>query len=254
MALNTAEALEMQEKARATGLKFMLHFNQRFRPEHQYFRRIVESGELGQIYYATAGWRRMRNIPGLGGWFTQKKLSGGGPLIDLGVHMLDLARWIAGRPRATTVSASTFGQLGARIAREEGKAFDVEDLAVALIRFDNDLTLNLEASWALNFEPREKITLELSGTEGGLSSISYDYKENHVSIFRERDGALTRTEPLRYPPTFEDAQQHFVNCILENREPEASAEDGVEMMRILDAIYESARQGREVVVKREGAA
>ena len=248
MALNAAEAIEMREKVRQTGRKFMIHFNQRFRPEHQYFRRVVQSGELGEVYYASAGWRRMRYIPGLGGWFTQKKFSGGGPLIDLGVHMLDLTRWILGRPRVATVSASTYGHLGKRIAAGEGKTFDVEDLASAHIRFENGATLHLEVSWALNFEQREKIYLQLSGTGGGLSSVNYDYKDKEVSIFREHEGVVTRTEPLNYPAAFENAQQHFVDCILRDREPDASADDGVEIMRLLDAIYESARLGREVTL------
>jgi predicted dehydrogenase len=249
MAMNTAEALEMQAKVQESGRKFMIHFNQRFRPEHQYFKKVVASGELGPVYYATAGWRRMRYIPGLGGWFTQKKFSGGGPLIDLGVHMLDLTRWIIGRPKVTTVSGSTFGEIGARIARAEGKAFDVEDLASALIRFDNGTTLHLEVSWALNFERREKIFLELSGPAGGLSSISYAGKEKEISIFREQDGVLTQTEPISYPTTFASAQQHFIDCILNDTEPDANAEDGVEIMRILDAIYQSAHEHREVTVR-----
>ena len=248
MALNTAEALEMQARVKATGLKFMIHFNQRFRPEHLYFRKVIESGDLGRIYYASAGWRRMRNIPGLGGWFTQKAMSGGGPLIDLGVHMLDLTRWITGRPKVTTVSASISGFLGTKIGLEQGKLFDVEDFANALIRFDNGLTLHLEVSWALNFEAREKIFLELSGTEGGLSSLNYDYKDTHLYVFRDHGGVLTRTEPLKFPSSFENGQQHFVNCILHDRQPDASAEDGVEIMRILDAIYESAKLGHEVNV------
>lgn len=248
MALNTAEALEMQARVKSTGLKFMIHFNQRFRPEHLYFRKVIEGGDLGKIYYASAGWRRMRNIPGLGGWFTQKAMSGGGPLIDLGVHMLDLTRWITGRPRAITVSASTSSYLGTNIGLDLGKKFDVEDFANALIRFDNGMTLHLEVSWALNFEDREKIFLELSGTEGGLSSLNYDYKDKHLYVFRDHGGVVTRTEPLLFPTSFENGQQHFVNCILHDREPDASAEDGVEIMRILDAIYESAKLGHEVMV------
>lgn len=248
MAMNTAEALEMQAKVKETGRKFMIHFNQRFRPEHQYFRRLVAGGEFGPIYYATAGWRRMRYIPGLGGWFTQKKLSGGGPLIDLGVHMLDLTRWIIGRPKVQTVSGSVFGEIGARIAAQQGKLFDVEDLASAFIRFDNGVTLHLEVSWALNFERHEKIFLELSGVQGGLSSI-HRGNEKEVSIFRESGGVLTRTEPISYPPSFASAQQHFVDCILNNTEPDAGAEDGVEIMRILDAIYASAACGKEISIR-----
>jgi predicted dehydrogenase len=249
MAMDTAEALEMRERVRQTGRKFMIHYNQRFRPEHQYFRKLVASGELGDVYFGNAGWRRMRGLPRFGGWFGQKKMSGGGPLIDLGVHMLDLARWLIGSPKAVTVSASTFSHIGSSMARQQGKEFDVEDLASALIRFDNGASLIMEVSWALNFEEREKTYLELSGTKGGLSNVTFDYKDTTTYIFREENGAMVKSVPLHYPPSFENAQQHFINCILEDREPEPGADAGVETMRILDAIYESARVGREVELR-----
>lgn len=249
MALNAAEALEMRAKVRATGKKFMIHFNQRFRAEHQFFKTIIDSGKLGDIYYATTGWRRMRGIPKFGGWFGQKKMSGGGPLIDLGVHMLDLTRWLIGSPKAVTVSASTYSHLGRSMAREQMKEFDVEDLAAALIRFDNGSSLMLEVNWALNFEEREKVFLELSGTKGGLSNVTFDYKDTTTCIFREENGAMVKTVPLKYPEAFETAQAHFVRCIREDLEPSAGASDGVEIMRILDAIYASALDQREVVMK-----
>ena len=249
MAMNTAEAEEMQAAVRASGKKFMIHFNQRFRPEHQYFRDVIKRGELGNVYYASAGWRRMRGMPRFGGWFGQKKMSGGGPLIDLGVHMLDLTRWLIGNPKVVTVSASTFAHIGQALAKEQKKDFDVEDLASALIRFDDGSSLVLEVSWALNFEEREKIYLEMSGTRGGLSSVSYDYKDTSVCIFREQNGALIKTVPLKYPTATETAQSYFLRSIEEDFEPEAGAADGVEIMRILDAIYESARIGREVELR-----
>jgi predicted dehydrogenase len=249
MAMDTAEAREMRDCVRKTGLKFMIHYNQRFKPAHQYFKNLIASGGLGDVYYGCAGWRRMRGMPRFGGWFSQKKMSGGGPLIDLGVHMLDLTRWLIGSPKAVTVSASTFSHIARDIARAQKKEFDVEDLASALIRFDDGSSLVLEVSWALNFEEHEKVYLELSGTKGGLSNVSYDYKDTATCIFREENGAMVKTVPLKYPPSFENAQQHFVNCILEDRQPGPGADDGVETMRILDAIYESARIGREVELR-----
>lgn len=249
MAMDTAEALEMRERVRKTGLKFMIHYNQRFRPEHQYFKKLIAAGELGNVYYGSAGWRRMRGMPRFGGWFSQKKMSGGGPLIDLGVHMLDLTRWLIGCPKAVTVSASTFSHIAQSIARAQEKEFDVEDLASALIRFDNGASIILEVSWALNFEEREKVYLELSGTRGGLSNVTFDYRDTTTCIFREENGAMVKSVPLSYPPTFENAQEHFINCILEDRQPNPGADDGVETMRILDAIYESARIGREVELR-----
>ncbi len=249
MALNAADALEMRAKVRATGKKFMIHFNQRFLAQNQFFKTLIDAGKLGDIYYATTGWRRMRGIPKFGGWFGQKKMSGGGPLIDLGVHMLDLVRWLVGSPRAVTVSASTYSHLGQSLAREQRKEFDVEDLAAALIRFDNGVSLMLEVNWALNFEEREKVFLELSGTKGGLSNVTFDYKDTTTCIFREENGAMVKTVPLKYPEAQEHAQAHFVRCIREDLEPSAGASDGVEIMRILDAIYASALDQREVVMK-----
>lgn len=249
MAMDTAEAIEMRAKVRTSGRKFMVHFNQRFRAEHQFFRSIIESGKLGEVYYVSAGWRRMRGMPKFGGWFGQKKMSGGGPLIDLGVHMLDLTRWLVGNPKAVTVSASTFAHLGQSLAREQQKTFDVEDLASALIRFDNGATLVLEVSWALNFEEREKVYMELSGTKGGLSNVTFDYKDTTTCIFREENGAMVKTVPLKYPTDFESAQEHFVKCIQNDLPINSGADDGVEIMRILDAIYESARIGREVELR-----
>ena len=233
----------------AVSLAVPNYLNQRFRPEHQYFKNLIASGDLGDVYYGCAGWRRMRGMPRFGGWFSQKKMSGGGPLIDLGVHMLDLTRWLIGSPKAVTVSASTFAHIAQSLARAQKKEFDVEDLASALIRFDNGSSLIIEVSWALNFEEREKVYLELSGTKGGLSNVSFDYKDTTTCIFREENGAMVKTVPLKYPPSFENAQQHFVNCILEDRQPGPGADDGVETMRILDAIYESARIGREVELR-----
>jgi len=249
MAMDTLEAIEMRDRVRKTGLKFMIHYNQRFRPEHQYFKHLIAGGGLGDVYYGCAGWRRMRGMPRFGGWFSQKKMSGGGPLIDLGVHMLDLTRWLIGSPKAVTVSASTYSHIAQSLARAQNAQYDVEDLASALIRFDNGSSLLLEVSWALNFEEREKVYLELSGTKGGLSNVTFDYKDTTTCIFREENGAMVKSVPLKYPPSFENAQQHFLNCIIDDRQPGPGADDGVEIMRILDAIYESARIGREVELR-----
>ena len=113
---------------------------------------------MEDVYYATAGWRRMRGIPRFGGWFGRKKMSGGGPLIDLGVHMLDLARWLIGSPKAVTVSASTFSFIGQSLALAQKKDFDVEDLASALIRFDN----------GINPRARGKLGAEFRGARESL--------------------------------------------------------------------------------------
>ncbi len=247
MALNAQQAEEMLRVSRETGKKLMIHFNYRFSPPSQFLKRYVDEGHLGQVYYAHTRWLRARGIPKLGGWFGIKKLSGGGPLIDLGVHRLDLAMWLMGYPRAISVSASTFDLLGARLARQSNAQYDVEDLATALIRLDNGATLNLEVSWAGGTDKREEMFTGIYGTEGAViqrnTGEGYDFE---ALALRDVAGTLTAVNPRMYPRECPSAIEHFLNCILQDCPPEASAENGVEMMRILDAIYKSAAEGREI--------
>jgi len=247
MALNAQQAQEMLQVARETGKKLMIHFNYRFSPPSQFLKRYVDEGHLGQIYYAQTRWLRARGIPRLGSWFGIKELSGGGPLIDLGVHRLDLAMWLMGYPKAISVSASTFDLLASRLAREARARFDVEDLATALIRLDNGATLNLEVSWAGGTEKQEDMLTAIHGTEGAVIQRNRgEGYEFEALILRDIAGTLTEVSPRLYPSPCPSAIEHFLDCILNDCPPEASAENGVEMMRILDAIYRSAALGREV--------
>jgi len=247
MALNAQQAEEMLRVSRETGKKLMIHFNYRFSPQSQFLKRYVEEGHLGQIYYARTRWLRARGIPGLGTWFGVKRLSGGGPLIDLGVHRLDLAMWLMGYPRVVSVSASTFGLLGSRIARQSGARYDVEDLVTALIRLDNGATLNLEVSWAGGTDKREDMFTGIYGTQGAViqRNLGEGYEFEALAM-REAAGAFVTVNPRIYPPECPSAIDRFLRCIADDSSPEASAEDGVAMMRILDAIYRSAEEGREI--------
>jgi predicted dehydrogenase len=245
MAMNAQQAEEMLCTARETGKKLMIHLNYRFSPPSQFLKRYVDEGNLGKIYYARTRWLRAQGIPKLGSWFGIKEFSGGGPLIDLGVHRLDLAMWLMGYPRAVSVSASTFGLLSARLARESKARCDVEDLATALIRLDNGATLNLEVSWAGGTEKQEDMLTGIYGTEGAVIQRNRgEGYEFEALALRDMAGALTEVSPRLYPSPCPSAVDHFLSCIINDCPPEASAENGVEMMRILDAIYLSATEVR----------
>jgi predicted dehydrogenase len=247
MALNAQQAQEMLRAAQETGKKLMIHFNYRFSPPSQFLKRYVDEGNLGQVYYARTRWLRARGVPRLGSWFGIKEFSGGGPLIDLGVHRLDLAMWLMGYPKAVSVSASTFDFLASRLAREAGARYDVEDLAAALIRLDNGATLNLEVSWAGGTEKHEDMLTAIYGTQGAVIQRNRgEGYEFEALALRDVAGTLTEVSPRLYPSLCPSAIEHFLSCILNDCPPEASAENGVEMMRILDAIYHSAALGREV--------
>lgn len=241
LAHNAEEGAKIVEVARKSGKKLMMAFNNRFRGDTGVLKRYIEAGELGEIYYAKTGWVRRRGIPGHGTWFTTKALSGGGPLIDLGVHVLDLTLWLMGSPKARSVVGATYAKFGPTQRPPKGRkgTFDVEDLATAFIRLKNGATVFLEASWASNVGA-ERTYSELMGTRGGA-------EWSPLRIYQEKHGTLVDLEP-RFPQIsgHEAEIAHFVECIWNDQEPMAPGEEGLEIMRILDAIYLSAETGKEV--------
>lgn len=157
MAMNTAEAQEMLDTAKRLGLKLGIDFSYRFNPQSRAMKDLVDAGRLGNIYYGRSVWLRRRGVPGLasgfntkgggaGSWFFDKSQSGGGPLIDLGVHRLDLALWLMGYPEPAWVMGSTYCALAGKLAAERGFNYTVEDLACAMIKFKNGATLELDAA------------------------------------------------------------------------------------------------------------
>ncbi len=250
MAMTAQEARGMLDAARKADRKLGINFSFRFRPQSRALKRVVDAGEVGDIYYGRTVWHRRRGLPKFGGWFGQKKLSGGGPVIDLGVHRMDLAMWLMGNPRPVTVSGSTYNVIGARLAEEQGKQFDVEDLGAALIRFDNGATLILEASWAGFSEKKEDQVTQLWGTKGGLVQRNvgegYDYE---ALLFTETAETLWAANLQQVTFPVPSAYADFAEAVLDDRDPLATAQHGLDVQNILDAVYESARTGREVVIE-----
>lgn len=252
MAMNTAEARAMLDAAKRAGKRLMINFSYRFSAPSWALKAQVDAGALGDIYFARTIWHRRRGIPGFGGWFGQKDLAGGGPIIDLGVHRLDLALWLMGYPKPVWVLASTYNTIGSRIAKEKGAKFDVEDLGVALIKFENGATLELEASWAAYIAEQELMETRLLGTIGGAvqRNVGEGYKFE-AEVFFERNGSHYDMK-LHHPPGPEVPSQfhHFLDSILQDKPHIATAEEGLTVMELLDAIYESAASGQPVKIKR----
>ncbi len=250
MAMNAQEAREMVAAGRAAGKRLMINFSYRFSPQSWALKQEVDRGTLGDVYYARTQWLRRRGMPGFGGWFGTKALSGGGPLIDLGVHRLDLALWLMGYPRPVWVMGSTYNHIASELAREQGKTFDVEDMAVALIKFENGATLELEASWVANIAEAELMQTRLLGTKAGLlqHNINGTYGFD-ATIYQERDGAHYDMA-LRPPiPGVTSSMAHFVDALLAERPHIATGEEGLIVMELLDAIYESSVMGEPVRIK-----
>ena len=170
-------------------------------------------------------------------------------MIDLGVHRLDLALWLMGYPEPEVVSGSAYDPIARKLAKEQKKHYSVEDLACGLIKFANGATLILEASWALNIKEREQMITQLCGTRGGLVQKNvgegYDFT---AELYTEEEGNLF-TKMLDRGIGAPQSYHEFVNSILEEREPLATGEQGLKVMKILEGIYKSAEKGREVRYK-----
>lgn len=256
MAYNAKQAEEMYEAAKRNNRLLMIGFVLRFGTESKIAKDFIDNGYLGDIYFTKATYLRRHGSPG--GWFGKKELSGGGPVIDLGVHVIDLTRSLMGSPKPVSVYAVTSDRLGDRkyLKNDVGwkpddatdnDEFSVEDFGTALIRYDNGSCTLLETSYSLNGE--EVTQKEFFGTKGGIK-IDNDGK---MKIFGEYNGYLAditpKLENYKYgTEMFPDEMQHFADCVQKGIPCMASAEDGIAVMKILDAVYESARTGHEVIL------
>jgi predicted dehydrogenase len=249
MAMSADEGREMLAAAKKAGKRLMIDFSYRFSEQSQALKAQVDSGILGEVYFARTLWHRRRGLPRFGGWFGQKALSGGGPLIDLGVHRLDLALWLMGYPKPIWVLGSTYSPIATALAEEQNVDYDVEDLAVALIKFENGATLEIEASWAAHVKEHEWMETRLFGTKGGLvqrnKNETYEFEaEIYVDQHgRQYDLCL---HPPRGRPAESNAMYHLVESIVTDTPHIATGEEGLLVMEILDAIYASAEQGAPV--------
>jgi predicted dehydrogenase len=249
MATNARDAARLVTEAKKRGLLLMVGQNIRFSPEVQTARKLVVDGVLGDVYHAKTAWTRRAGIPRIGSWFTQRKFAGGGCCYDIGVHALDRCLYLLGEFEAAAVSGQTYSQLGPK-GRGEGnwgkseidprKIFDVDDLAVALIKLKSGRTVLLEASWAAHQPVPDFNGTQLFGTEAGLGLPP-------LQLFRPTPQgyaveSITPTTP--YAPA--NRMVHFVDCLLGRAKPFVRPEESLAVQRILDAIYRSAATGREV--------
>lgn len=247
MAMNAAEAEKMNKAALKAKRNLMINFSYRFSEMSYALKDQVDRGAVGDIYFGRTVWHRRRGIPGFGGAFTNKDLAGGGPLIDLGVHRLDLALWLMGYPEPIAVSGSTYDPIARAKADAAGATYTVEDLAAGIVKFANGATLIVEASWALNIEEREHMVTLLCGTKGGLVQKNTGGGYNFVAELYTDEGGNQFTKRLDWSTEPVPSSYHeFVDSIIAKRPPMATGEQGIKVMKILDGIYESAATGREV--------
>lgn len=247
------QALEVEKAVKESGKLLQVGFVRRYASNTQILKQFIDDKELGDIYYAKASCLRRLGNPG--GWFSDKTRSGGGPLIDLGVHVIDICWYLMGRPKVKSVSGNTYNKLGNRsnvknlafyrAADYDAEKNDVEDLANALIRFENGASLMVDVSFTLHAK-KDELTVKLYGDKGGAEM------EPELAIVAEKFDTILNVTPqvnnlsFDFASAFQNEINHFVDSIRGVKETLSPVQDGVEMMKILCAIYESAEKGVEI--------
>lgn len=261
LARNAEEGERMVAAAEKAGKHLGIVFQRRARHDIQILREEIAAGRLGNVYYAKAWWMRRQGIPGWGSWFTSKEAAGGGPLIDLGVHVIDMALYAMGNPKVKAVSASTYAEIGTqgkgnwpiadgRFRPAENIGYEVEDLATAFFRLENGATLLLEASWASFTEMNDGFGVQMYGSLGGARIHAENYAvEDTLTFFHEVGGTTSDSMPRLVPrkghgPTIIG----FVSAILDGTPLSPDGKEGLDRVRLIDAVYKSAELGKEITL------
>ena len=263
-ALSAREVNEIIAAAQSSGKKVMFNFNNRARPESAAMMKLINEGSVGRINSAQAKWIRRTGIPGFGGWFTTKELSGGGPLIDL-LHMVDLAMYFMGYPEPAHVLGQTFndfiqdksfkGPWG--IADVVGGVTDVENAAHGFITFKSGQVLTLQVSWA-EMVKREEVSVVFQGTKAGgkverlfgsdgLDDTAIDTCELYVQENGKSVNRIIKT-PECLDMGRSDSAANFIQAIEGKAAPLNTPEQALRLMQVIDAIYASAQTGRPVSI------
>lgn len=261
MAESAASAESMVRAAKENDRVLDVSFNHRQRGQVTALKEIIDRGVLGEIYYAKAGWLRRQGIPGLGTWFTRASLAGGGAMMDIGVHMLDMALHLLGNPKVTSATAATYAEFGPR--GRGGSAygprpnvdttieFEVEDLSTAFLRIDGGGTLLLESSWA-QWIPYDQCYVALYGSEGG-ASIEWGgwgvEPYQRLNVWTEVDGVPAVLQPMVPEHGHHRASVlQFLDKVRSGSYEQYRGEEALIRAQVLDAIYASAAKGTEVTL------
>ena len=261
-ALNAAETERMQKESEKTGKILMFNFNNRARPESQALMRCIKNGEVGKINSVQAVWVRRCGLPALGGWFTQKNLSGGGPVIDL-LHMLDLSLYFMEFPEPEWVLAQTFNDFSGNpdfkgpwgIPETGGAKMDVETAAHAFIRFKSGQVLFSRMSWA-EMVKREEVSVTFQGKKSGgmvrrlfgrdgIDSTATDDCE----IYALENGVPVNRKIIVEPDEKmgrERSVANFVNTVKGKEKSFSTPAEAVILMKIIDGLYRSAEKGKPI--------
>ncbi|MBQ8943832.1 MAG: Gfo/Idh/MocA family oxidoreductase [Clostridia bacterium] len=254
-AKNLEEALEMQRVAHETGKILNIGVCNRFGTQVNNIKKLIDDGELGEVYHVYASFRAHRSIPGIGGDFTNKAVSGGGALIDWGVHYIDLILYCCGEPKPLTASGEAFCKLGKNIkdyvytgmwaaeTADLNGVYDVDDSVVGLVRTDGPV-ISFNGAWAQNIGVSETY-IDFIGTKAGIR-LQYcgDFK-----LYSTKNGALVSADVVSTHNNFYDEEiKSFIECVQTGRHNQAYIDYAIETSKIMQAIYDSSEQHKEIAI------
>lgn len=256
MAKTTEQAEAMLKAAKETGKKLTIGYQNRFRNDSLYLKEVCKANELGEIYYAKAHAIRRRAVP-TWGVFLDEEAQGGGPLIDIGTHALDLTLWMMDNYKPKSVKGAVYRKLADQ--KNTGNAwgdwdpekYTVEDSAFGFITMENGATIVLESSWALNTLDVKEAKTTLCGTlggadmEGGLRINNVKHGKQNTEIPNLEAGGVAFYDGAKMDPADLEAKQ-WIDAVLNDKEPLVKPEQAIVVTKILEAIYKSAETGETV--------
>jgi predicted dehydrogenase len=253
MAMNPKECQRMIDASKRAGKKLAVGFQYRFHPNTEYLTRARDAGTFGDVMFVKCQALRRRGIPNWG-VFGQKQLQGGGPMIDIGVHVIEMAHYVMGSPRPVAASGNTWTYLGDKPSDVASmwpdwdyKTYTVEDVAIGQIRFENGALLHIEASFAAHIE-KDVWNFNLMGQKGGCNW-------DPPAVFTDRAGTMVNETPgwinsgaADFPTMFKWKLRNWVDACLNGTPLRAPGEAGLAVQKILDGVYRAADAGKEVKI------
>ena len=248
LAMNAAEGQKMLDAAKENKKHLVIGFQHRFEGRTSILKRAFDEGVFGKVMYVRVQAIRRRGIPNWG-VFGRKELQGGGPLIDIGVHALEMAHYTIGSPEPLSAFGNIWTYMGNKPSNVfsmwpnwDHKTYTVEDLAVGMLRMKNGTMIQVESAFATHVE-KDLFTFQIFGEKGGAT-----YEP--ITIFQDHAGTMLNSTPAFVPKVeiFPHKMRHFVDVCLYDRKCEAPAEHGLMVQKMLDGIYASAAAGKEVQI------
>lgn len=247
LTLNVELGEQMVAWARENHIKTQMGLCTRFEPAVEAMKDHIDAGNVGEVYFARTDVIRQRGTPT--GWFGHKKRSGGGPLIDIGVHYIDVCWYLMGKPRPVRAKALNYAAIANKYPKgveiyssfEPDDVYDVEDSSHGLITFENGAGIMYQASWAMNAQPVDE-RVEIYGTKGGLV-------KNPIRLIREEVSGMTETTlSISDEDCYKLQLEDFARVVRGEKESRTPVEDGLQVQRMLNALYRSAEEGCEVEI------